>query len=118
MYELHTPVNPKAVVKYIGYYLIAFAFVLFVPAIAALVLGNMEGVIAYGIIAALVFTIGQLIYRSLPDYDLETKEALIIVALVFPISAFLSAIPMSLTTGMTFIDAYFESVSACSNCLA
>lgn len=112
MYELHIPVNPKAVVKYIGYYLIAFAFVLFVPAIAALLLGYMEGVIDYGIIAAAVFAIGYVAYRSLPEYDLETKDALIIVALVFPISAFLSAIPMSLTTGMPFIDAYFESVSA------
>ncbi|WP_440951540.1 TrkH family potassium uptake protein [Methanococcoides sp. FTZ1] len=112
MYELHTPVNPKAVVKYIGYYLIAFAFVLFVPAIAALILGYMEGVVDYGLTSVVVFIIGYLIYRSLPDYDLEAKDALIIVALVFPISAFLSAIPMSLTTGMPFIDAYFESVSA------
>ncbi|MGM0771632.1 MAG: TrkH family potassium uptake protein, partial [Halobacteriota archaeon] len=112
MYELHIPVNPKAVVKYIGYYMIAFAFVLFVPAIAALVLGYIEGAVDYGITAATVFTIGYVVYRSLPEYDLETKDALIIVALVFPISAFLSAIPMSLTTGMLFIDAYFESVSA------
>ncbi|WP_445475507.1 TrkH family potassium uptake protein [Methanococcoides methylutens] len=112
MYELHTPVNRKAVVKYIGYYLIAFTFVLVVPAIAALVLGEAGAAIDYGITALVVFIIGSLIYRALPDYELETKEALIIVALVFPISAFLSAIPMSLTTGMTLIDAYFESVSA------
>lgn len=112
MYELHTPVNHRAVAKYIGYYLIAFTFVLVVPAIAALVLGNIEAAIDYGSTALVVFIIGSLIYRALPDYDLETKEALIIVALVFPISAFLSAIPMSLITEMPFIDAYFESVSA------
>ena len=112
MYELHTPVNHKAVVKYIGYFLIAFTFVLVVPTIAALVLGNLNAAIYYGCTAVAVFIIGSVIYRALPDYDLETKEALIIVALVFPISAFLSAIPMSLTTGMPFIDAYFESVSA------
>ncbi len=112
MYELHTPVNHKAVVKYIGYYLIAFTFVLVVPTIAALILGNVAAAIDYGSTAVAVFIIGSMIYRALPDYELETKEALIIVALVFPISALLSAIPMSLTTGMPFIDAYFESVSA------
>ncbi|WMW21502.1 TrkH family potassium uptake protein [Methanolobus mangrovi] len=112
MYELHSPVNHKAVAKYMGYYLIAFTFVLVVPTIAALILGNVEAAIDYGSTAAVVFIIGTVIYRALPDYELETKEALIIVALVFPISALLSAIPMSLTTGMTFIDAYFESVSA------
>lgn len=112
MYELHTPVDRKAVVKYMGYFLIAFTFVLVVPMIAALVLGNTEAAAYYGVTAACVFVLGSVIYRTLPDYDLETKEAIIIVALVFPISAFLSAIPMSLSTGMPFFDAYFESVSA------
>ena len=112
MYELHSPVNHKAVAKYMGYYLIAFTFVLVVPTIAALILGNIEAAIDYGSTAAAVFIIGTVIYRALPDYELETKEALIIVALVFPISALLSAVPMSLSTGMTFFDAFFESVSA------
>jgi Trk-type K+ transport systems, membrane components len=112
MYELHSPVNRKAVAKYMGYYLIAFTFVLIVPTIAALILGNIEAAIDYGSTAIAVFIIGTIVYRALPDYELETKEALIIVALVFPISALLSAIPMSFTTGMPFIDAYFESVSA------
>ncbi|WP_292466591.1 TrkH family potassium uptake protein [Methanolobus sp.] len=112
MYELHTPVNIKAVAKYMGYYLIAFTFVLIVPMIAALILNNTEAAIYYGVTAIAVFICGSAIYRALPDYDLETKDALIIVALVFPVSAFLSAIPMSLSTGMPFFDAYFESVSA------
>lgn len=112
MYELHTPVDSKAVVKYMGYYLIAFSFVLIAPLLVALVFHNTEAAIYYGSTAAAVFFLGSLIYRRLPDYELETKEALIIVALVFPISAFISAIPMSLSTGMPFIDAYFESVSA------
>ncbi len=112
MYELHTPVDIKAVFKYIGYFFIAFSFVLIVPMIAALIFSDIEAAMYYGITAAAVFFFGSLIYRKIPDYELETKEALIIVALVFPLSAFLSAIPMSLSTGMVFIDAYFESVSA------
>ncbi|WP_340820254.1 TrkH family potassium uptake protein [Methanolobus sp. WCC4] len=112
MYELHTPVDIKAVSRYMGYYLIAFAFVLIVPMMAALLLSNTEAAMYYGGTAVSVFIVGSIIYRALPEYELETKEALIIVALVFPLSAFLSAIPMSLSTGMPFFDAYFESVSA------
>lgn len=112
MYELHSPVNHKAVAKYIGYYLIAFSFVALVPAIAALILGNIGAAFDYGTTAAAVFIIGSVIYQALPDYELETKEALIIIALIFPISALISAVPMSLSTGMPFIDAFFESVSA------
>ncbi|MEZ5335507.1 MAG: potassium transporter TrkG [Methanolobus sp.] len=99
-------------VKYASYFLLAFTFVLIVPMIAAIILGNTEAAIYYGATAATVFVIGYVIFRALPDYDLETKEAIIIVALVFPISAFFSAIPMSFSTGMPFFDAYFESVSA------
>ncbi|SFM76265.1 TrkH family potassium uptake protein [Methanolobus profundi] len=112
MYELHTPVDTKAVAKYMGYYLIAFTFVLIVPMIAALLFSNIEAAIYYGATAVAAFGLGSIIYRTLPEYELETKEALVIVALVFPVSAFLSAIPMSLSTGMTLFDAYFESVSA------
>ncbi len=112
MYELHTPVDIKAVAKYMGYFFIAFTFVLTVPMIAAFILRNFEAGVYYGITAITVFIAGYAIYRSLPDYELETKESLIIVALVFPVSAFLSAIPMSLSTGMPFFDAFFESVSA------
>jgi Trk-type K+ transport systems, membrane components len=112
MYELHTPVDIKAVAKYMGYYLLAFSFVLVVPMIVAIIFHNFEAAAYYGSSAAISFLAGSFIYRTLPDYDLETKEALIIVALVFPISALLSAIPMSLSTGMPLFDAYFESVSA------
>ncbi|MBP1910736.1 TrkH family potassium uptake protein [Methanolobus bombayensis] len=112
MYELHTPVDIKAVAKYMGYYLIAFSFVLVVPMLVAIIFHNLEAAAYYGGSAATIFIVGSFIYRTLPDYDLETKEALIIVALVFPISAFLSSIPMSLSTGMPLFDAYFESVSA------
>ncbi|ETA68337.1 Trk-type K+ transport system, membrane component [Methanolobus tindarius DSM 2278] len=112
MYELHTPVHIKAVAKYMGYYLLAFSFVLVVPMIVAIIFHNFQATGYYGVTAIAAFVLGSFIYRTLPDYELETKEALIIVALVFPISAFLSAIPMSLSTGMPFFDAYFESVSA------
>ncbi|WP_406660551.1 TrkH family potassium uptake protein [Methanolobus sp. ZRKC3] len=112
MYELLSPVDPKAIVKYMGYFLIAFAFVLAVPMIAAIILGDGEAAFFYGITSAAVLGIGYIIHNIMPDYDLDNKEALIIAAIAFPVSAFISAIPMSMSTGMTFIDAFFESVSA------
>ena len=95
-----------------GYFFIAFSFVLAVPMIAAVVLGNMEAATYYGITAAVVLISGYITHVKMPEYDLDNKEALIIAAIVLPVSAFISAFPMSMTTGMPFLDAFFESVSA------
>jgi trk system potassium uptake protein TrkH len=112
MYELLSPVNHKAAIKYLGYFFIAFAFVLAVPMLAAVILGNGEAAFYYGITAFAILILGYIIYRTMPDYDLDSKAALVIAAVAFPISAFISAIPMSMSTGMPFIDSFFESVSA------
>lgn len=112
MYELLSPVDYKSVVKYMGYFFIAFSIVIAVPIIAAIIFGNMEAAFLYGITAFGVMGLGFMIHRLVPSRDLESKEALIIAAIAFPVSAFISAIPMSMSTGMPFIDAFFESVSA------
>lgn len=112
MYELVSPINPHAMLKYMGYFLIVFAVVLIAPVLAALAFGETETAIIYGITAFVCIIMGFAVYRILPDYELETKEAIILAALVFPLSSFISSIPMSLSAGMPFIDAFFESVSA------
>lgn len=112
MYELVSPVNPYAIIKYLGYFLIAFSLVLLVPAIAALFLRDNYAAMAYGITSALTLISGFTLYRILPEYELEVKDAIVVSALVFPISSLISAIPMSISNDMLFIDAFFESVSA------
>ncbi|MDW7732355.1 MAG: TrkH family potassium uptake protein [Methanolobus sp.] len=112
MYELVSPVNPYAIIKYLGYFLISFSLILLVPAIAALFLRDNYAAMIYGTTSALTLVSGFTLYRILPEYELEVKDAIVVSALIFPISSFISAIPMSISNNMLFIDAFFESVSA------
>lgn len=111
MYELVSPVDPLAVLKYTGHILVAFAAVLLVPMGAALLLGEPAAVSIYGVTVLLTAVVGVLLHRSLPDYELELKEAVILAALIFPLCSFISAVPMALSTDMPYPDAFFECVS-------
>ncbi|MBP2029528.1 trk system potassium uptake protein TrkH [Methanohalophilus levihalophilus] len=88
------------------------AFVQLVPVVVAIIFSEYATAIFYGVTAIAAFIAGFTIYKLLPHYELETKEAIILVAIVFPLSSLISAVPMALSTGMPFIDAFFESVSA------
>lgn len=112
MYELVSPVNTKAILKYIGILLVVFAVAMFVPVFAGVILGEIGSAMYYAATSIVTLIIGYTLYRLLPEYDLKTKEATIIAALIFPISAFISSIPMSLSTGLPLVNAFFESVSA------
>ncbi|ADE37073.1 TrkH family potassium uptake protein [Methanohalophilus mahii] len=112
MYELVSPINTYAVAKYIGYLLMIFALVLTVPVGAALLLGDFSSAYYYALTSIITGMLGFAIYKVLPEYELETKDAIVLAALAFPLISVVSSIPMSLTTGMPFIDAFFESVSA------
>lgn len=112
MYELVSPVNPLAVLKYIGNLLMVFSVVLLVPAFAALILGETDAAAIYGLSALITAGMGAILQKTLPNFELELKEALILAAVTFPLCSLVSAIPMSLSAGMPFINAYFECVSS------
>ncbi|MDD4749249.1 MAG: TrkH family potassium uptake protein [Methanosarcinaceae archaeon] len=111
MYELVSPVNPRAVFKYTGHILLAFAAVLLGPTGAALILKEPEAFLFYGITAFLTALTGLFLYKGLSDSELELKEAVILAALIFPLCSIISAIPMALSTGLPYEDAFFECVS-------
>ncbi|WP_255680549.1 potassium transporter TrkG [Methanosarcina sp. DH2] len=111
MYELVSPVNPLAVLKYIGHLLLVFSAVLLVPMLAAFVLGETDAALVYGSSALLTAGTGAILQKLLPDFELELKEALILAAITFPLCSLVTAVPMALSTGMPFLDAYFECVS-------
>ncbi|HIH74162.1 MAG TPA: TrkH family potassium uptake protein [Methanosarcina sp.] len=112
MYELVSPVNTLAVLKYTGHLLLVFSGVLLVPVLAALFFGESAAALIYGSSALIIAGIGALIQKILPDFELELKEALILAAITFPLCSLVSAVPMALSTGMPFLDAYFECVSS------
>jgi len=111
MYELVSPVNPLAVLRYTGHLLLVFSAVLLVPMLAAFVLGETAAAIIYGSSALITAGTGVILQKVLPDFELEIKEALILAAVTFPLCSLVSAVPMALFTGMPFLDAFFECVS-------
>ncbi len=111
MYELVSPVNPLAVLRYTGHLLLVFSAVLLVPMLAAFILGETAAAIIYGSSALITAGTGVILQKMLPDFELEIKEALILAAITFPLCSLVSAVPMALFTGMPFMDAFFECVS-------
>ena len=111
MYELVSPVKPLVVLKYLAVLMMGAGAALLVPLIAAIYFGDFSIAATYAVVGATIIALGYLFHRLLPKADLEWKESLVIAALIFPFTALLSAIPFTLSTGMPFLDAFFEAVS-------
>lgn len=111
MYELVSPVKPLVVLKYLAVLVMGAGAALTVPLIVAIYFGDFSIASIYAVIGCTIIGLGYLFHRLLPEADLEWKESLVIAALIFPFTALLSAIPFSLSTGMPFLDAFFEAVS-------
>ncbi|TAJ44788.1 TrkH family potassium uptake protein [Methanofollis fontis] len=111
MYELVSPVSLPAVLRYCGGTFVGIGIVLLVPAAAAVFFGETAaGMAALGC-ALLSFAAGAALLRHFPETDLEWKEALVLAAIAFPAASLLCTLPLSLSSGMNGIDAFFESVS-------
>lgn len=111
MYELVSPVNPRAILKYTGYLLLMIAGVMTVPVLAAVILGDLSAAAIYAASAAVTLGAGAVIVRLLPESELRPKEAIVVAALVFPLSSLINAVPLAITNGFAPLDAIFESVS-------
>lgn len=111
MYELVSPVNARAILKYLGDLSIGIGATFILPVLIALYLQEYHSAVWYAATAVAVALAGLILHRFLPDFDLEQKEALVIAAVIFPLTAAIYAVPVSVTTGMPFLDAFFETVS-------
>jgi len=111
MYELVSPINPGAVLKYLGQIMIEIGIVQAAPVLVAVIFGETSIAAIYGAVAFAVVLMGYFMNRLLPEHELELKEGLVLAALIFPLSAIVSAIPIYLSTDMSMLDAFFESVS-------
>ncbi|MBP2132664.1 trk system potassium uptake protein TrkH [Methanomicrobium sp. W14] len=111
MYELASPVRLKVIMKYLSQVLIGAAFVIFIPFLAAAFSGETFVAAIYLLITAVIFLAGFVINKILPEDEMERKEAVIIVALVFPLLALICTYPLTLLTDISFTDAFFEAVS-------
>ncbi|MHC1629537.1 MAG: TrkH family potassium uptake protein [Methanoculleaceae archaeon] len=111
MHELISPVNPRTILKFLGRFMMGAAFVLAVPGGVAAFFGEFHTALVYAGISGTVLLVGWLVDRSVVAPELEKKEALVIAGIIFPLLAFLNAIPLSISGRMPFLDVFFESVS-------
>ena len=111
MYELVSPVNPAALLKYLGNLILVFGVVLLIPMIAGLVLGDLNGAFIFGITGIIVIILGFTLFKVLPDHEMQRKEAIALAALTFPVASFIAAFPLAYIGNIPFGDALFESIS-------
>jgi trk system potassium uptake protein len=110
MREYFTPLNWKIVGRQLvgGFRLLGV--VLAVPFFVSLLAGDFGDSLAFGILAACLFTVGHVIFRMIaPENALELKEALVTTALLYLVFSLIGAVPFLKET--SFLNALFESLS-------
>lgn len=111
MYELVSPVDPGRIGKYFGYFLMALGIILLPPAAFAAFVHETHAAVIFTSVAGSILCAGFILYRFLPRTELRLKEAIVLTAIFFPLSTFVSAIPVHLITGATYTDALFECIA-------
>ena len=100
----------KLIYKYIGKVLIAFAVLMMLPMIVAII--YKESVIPFFIPAIISLGIGALLNSiKLNNKTLYAKDGFIIVALAWIIISIIGALPLWISNSSSLIDALFEAVS-------
>lgn len=100
----------KLIYKYIGKVLIAFAVLMMLPMIVAII--YKENVIPFFIPAIISLGIGALLNSiKLNNKTLYAKDGFIIVALAWIIISIIGALPLWISNSSSLIDALFEAVS-------
>ena len=101
--------NIKIVINFLGRILIGFSAIIFLPTIVAIYYNENPYPFIYGSITSLI--VGLIFYCSTkPDSILRFKESFAIVSLSWLFIAIIGSIPY-LFVGVSFIDAFFESMS-------
>jgi len=108
---LQKSVRIAVIGKYLGQLLIVLAILTLLPLLVSLVFKEYEFTIRYVIVEFILFSAGVMLMRINAPANLRTNEGLVISALVFILSPLVMTIPV-MGTGLGFIDALFETISA------
>jgi len=106
---LMTAVRFTVILKYLAQLLLLLAALTLVPAGAALLLGETEIAVRYGLVIALLLLIAPLARLPQPK-QFQRNEALCVTALTFIITPTLMTYPL-MGSDLSFMDAWFEAVS-------
>ncbi|GAB4228235.1 MAG: TrkH family potassium uptake protein [Chlamydiales bacterium] len=107
--DLHYSVRIKVLFKYLGLLSLVLATLTCVPFFVALITKNLQAVMRYGIVIVCALLMGSLSKLKV-NQNFQVNEGFVIVSLIFLISSLLMSLPL-MGAGLSFIDAFFESVS-------
>lgn len=109
--ELLFGIRPRFVVHYLGRFCFIAAALNCAPLGYALLTSEIQIAISYATLIAVLTLAGFLLSKIKINGQMQMNEAMVIVALVFLLIPLLMTVPQVLA-GISFIDAFFENVSA------
>lgn len=111
MRSLSYSVRLLPILKYFGQISVVLALLSLVPLAVSILLGDYHTSLRYLIIVVSVFTTGFFLQRLPTPKRIQTNEAMVITAFIFLLGALVMIWPIT-ASGLSFIDAFFESVSS------
>ena len=111
--ELIYAVRFPVVLKYFGQYCFVLAALTLPPVIVALLDTSWLLATCYGLVTVGTAAIGAWLARSHVTAHVQTNEAMVLVVGIFLFTS-LVMVPPFMCEGLGFLDAWFESVSACT----
>lgn len=109
--SLSFAVRIRAVSRYSGQLCIVLAILSLVPCGISIVFGEYRFTLAYFLAASGLSVFGYILSRIKAPSLIQPNEALVITAFIFLFASLVSSLPMTMS-GLSFMDAFFEAVSA------
>lgn len=109
--SLHYAVRIRALAKYLGLIALMLATLTLLPLLISLLFADYTISSRYVLVIALLLALGLPSLRLQHPADLQVNEALTITALAFILAPLVMSYPM-MAGGLSFMDAWFEAVSA------
>jgi trk system potassium uptake protein TrkH len=107
---LQYSVRFRPVLKYFGQLCIVLALLTLVPLVVSILLGDYRVTLRYAIVVVGVFLIGFFLQRLPTPKRIQTNEAMVVTALIFLFAPLVMTWP-TMASGLSFIDAFFETIS-------
>ena len=111
MHALRYSIRLPVVLKYFGQLNLVLAALALVPLTVAVLFGDYSISLRYSVVTGVLFALGLGMSRLPAPRRIQTNEAMVITALAFFFTPLLMTYPM-MGSGLNFIDAFFEAVSA------
>jgi trk system potassium uptake protein TrkH len=109
--ELRYAVRFRVVLKYFGQLCLVLAALTLVPLVMSVIFGDSRLSLRYGIVIGGLGALGGCLARLRAPTRVQPNEGMMLVALMFLFTPLVMAYPMT-GFGLSFLDAFFEAVSA------